>query len=287
MPWSWPRPFHLPTRTVNLAIRWLDQTCVVEAPSALERDVAALFPTLVTPGAHAGPPDVRALLREGAYVVESREGSEAGLEYVDAVSAVELAVTRHLMASEGRHCHLHASAALASTGRAVLGVGVSGAGKSTLAYAWYRLGLPVFGDDVIAVDQRGRLHPFPRPLKVDAARLRDAGDDPASTVAWHPHASDAWVDPTRGCGWAAGDTEVGILAEIRFVPGVEPRLTGLSGSDGLGILLGALHQTGLPAADAVDRLIRIAEGSQVYRLEFGDAHVAARLLAELAAGASE
>ena len=264
-----------------LAVRWLDQTCVVEAPTALARDVAALFPALmVTEGGH-GAPQVRAARRDGVYVVESREGAESCHEYVDAVSAMELAVTRHLMASEVRHCHLHASAALIRTGKAVLGVGASGAGKSTLAYAWYRMGLPVFGDDVVAVDEGGRLHAFPRPLKVDAARLREGGEVPEETVAWHTHASDAWVDPTRGAGWAAGGADVAVLAEIRYVPQREPELTRLSSAEGLGILLGAVHQTGNQAPGALDRLIRIAEGSRVCRLEHGDARAAARLLSAL------
>ncbi|GMV04541.1 MAG: hypothetical protein AMXMBFR53_08210 [Gemmatimonadota bacterium] len=267
---------------MKIAFLWMGQGCTVAAPAAIAGDLAALFPLLARPAGPSAVPDVVVERVPAGFAVVAGGVPEPCASAVEAVSAAELAVTRHLLAAERRHCHLHASAALAGSGGAVVALGPSGSGKSTLAYAWYRLGRPVFGDDVVAVDDRGRLHPFPRPLKVHAARLREAGEAPEETVAWDPSEEDVWVDPLPRAGWAEGGAEVAVLAEIRFVPGAETRLEAVRDAQRLRMLLDAVHQTGTSREDSLDRLIGLAEGAAVFRVEFGRAAEAAPLLLDIA-----
>lgn len=267
---------------MKTAFLWMGQGCTVAAPAAIAGDLAALFPVLVRPVGPSAVPDVVVERAPAGFTVVVGGELAPCATAVEAVSAAELAVTRKLLAAERGHCHLHASAALAEGGAAVVALGPSGSGKSTLAYAWYRLRRPVFGDDVVAVDDRGRLHPFPRPLKVHAARLREAGEAPEETVAWDPSEEDVWVDPLRRAGWAEGGREVAVLAEIRFVPGAETRLEAVHGAQRLRMLLDAVHQTGTSREDSLDRLIGLAEGAVVCRVEFGRAAEAAALLLERA-----
>jgi len=60
-----------------------------------------------------------------------------------------------------RHVVLHA----AWVGDALI-VGRHGAGKSSLAIALRRMGWPVYSDDVVLLDGRGRVRPLERPLSV-------------------------------------------------------------------------------------------------------------------------
>ncbi|NJD19613.1 MAG: hypothetical protein FIA95_10080 [Gemmatimonadetes bacterium] len=268
---------------MTIAFEWMGQSCVVEAPPAIAAELEALLPEMARAAGHSARPDLR--IREDGPDLVVAAGSEETrcTSPTDALSAVELAITRHLLAAERSHCHLHAAAALVPDGGAVLALGPSGSGKSTLAYAWHRLGRPVLGDDVVAVDHLGLAHAFPRPLKVDAVRLREAGEAPERTVAWDPAASDVWVDPGRGAGWAHGGAPVRLVAEIRYVGGTSLRVEALSAAGALRVLLDSLHRTGTSRSDSLDRLIRVAEGSVACRLEHGDARRAAVFLIEMAA----
>ncbi len=262
---------------MKIAFHWMRRSCTVDAPQVVATGLAAMFPELAGPAAAGSTADVRVLRRQPGFVVTA-SGEEICGTLADALSAAELAVTRRLLESESDHCHLHAAGAVAPNGEAMLVVGPSGSGKSSLAYAWYRMGIPVFGDDVIALDDRGAVHPFPRPLKVDAARLREGGESPEATLAWDPQAPDVWVDPGARAGWARGGASVCLLAGVRFREGAGTRVEGVSGGERLRMLLDSVHQTGLPRAECVHRLIALAERCSAWRLEFGDAGDAARRL---------
>lgn len=258
---------------MKIAFHWMGRTCTVEAPEEVARELVRLLPGLAG-GSPASSPDVTVTL--DGRVARVSPGSTARYDNVpEAVWAAELAVTRHLLAQERRHCHLHAAAALGGHGEAVVAVGPSGSGKSTLAYAWYRLGRPLFGDDVVAMDGDGLLHPFRRPLKVDAARLREAGEAPEETVAWDGEAPDVWVDPERRAGWAGGGAAAAVFAEIRFVPGSPVRTVPVPAGQGVRTLLDALHETGVTGSEAIDRILVAAERGSFFRLEYGDAREAA------------
>lgn len=262
---------------------WKGVQCTVEAPPAVGRRVAALFPELARPTSDSKSVDLRVVSGPTGFAAPGLDGA-AWPTVPEAVSACELALTRFLLSREREHTHLHAAAALTGKGEAVLALGPSGSGKSSVAYAWYRMGRPVFGDDVVALDPEARLHPFPRPLKVDVARMREAGESPRETVAWDGRAPDAWVDPTLGAGWAPGGVPVRLFAEIRFVAGAPLRATPVEGGERLRLLLDAMHQTGAPPSPSVDRLIRVAEGAEAIRLEHGDARALAGMLLERAGG---
>jgi len=261
---------------LRIAFRWMEQICTVEAPAAIAGDLASLFPQMVRSAHPSVPADVRVVPESGGFTVASDEVIACD-RALSALGAAELAVTRRLLASDTEHCHVHAAAALAPDGRAILAVGSSGSGKSALAFAWCRTGRPLLGDDVVAID---RVHAFPRPLKVDAARLREAGESPEDTIAWDLGTSEAWVDPTRYAGWAVGGAPVGLLADVRFVPASDVRTREVSRAAALRMLLAAVHQTGVSRAHSVDRLIEVVKGSAAYEVRFGDAvDAAARLVA--------
>jgi len=56
----------------------------------------------------------------------------------------------------------------------------------------------------------------------------------------------------------------------------------VAGGERLRLLLDAVHQTGVPRSRSVDRLITVAEGAKVIRLEHGDARALAAALLEWA-----
>lgn len=264
---------------MTIAFTWMGRTCTVDAPPAVAEAVSALFPTLAGPAGSTHAVDVRVVAHGSGLVVDPYEG-EPCPTLSDAVSVVELAVTNHLLSADRLHSHLHAAGALAENGEVMLVLGASGSGKSTMAYAWYRAGRPVLGDDVVALDAEGRVHPFPRPLKVDAVHLRNAGEAPERTVAWDPAARDVWVDPTRRAGWAPGGLPVCLVAQLRFEAGAPTRVEEVAGGERLRILLDSVHPTGTSRVDGLDRLIAVAERSAAYRVEYGNAvDMAAGLLA--------
>jgi len=267
---------------------WGEGRCTVDAPPDLARTLHRLFPTLAGPGAahrdspHAG--DVADLTLEsspGGW----RVGWDGGEELVDegeALAAAELTVTRRLLEADGHRVHLHGAAAVGRSGRAALAVGPSGSGKSTLAYAWYRQDRPLLGDDVVVLDGQGHLHPFPRPLTVDAERLREAGERPEAAPGWTAGDLDAWVDPRRRSGWADHGVPVGVVAEIGYRKDGEVTWDLLEGAERLRVLLGAVHRTGRDRPEALDTLIGLVESVPVYRVRHADAGTLARGLLERA-----
>jgi hypothetical protein len=159
-------------------------------------------------------------------------------------------------------------------------LGPSGSGKSTLAFSWCRLGRPILGDDVLALDGAGLVYPFPRPLKVDVERLREAGGSPEATLGWEAGSTEAWLDPDRYAGWAAGGAPLALLAEIRFVPGSPLQVEAIPAAAALRALLSSAYETGVSRAECVERFAQAAEACPAHRVEFGDAlEAAAHLLA--------
>ena len=269
--------------TLRIALRWMEQTCTVDAPADIAVDVGALFPRMLATVPPGAEPDVRVVSGPSGFTVSGDVVFSCD-SAASALWAVELALTRRLLALDTRHCHVHGAAATTPDGRAMLAMGPSGSGKSTLAFAWCRLGRPVLGDDAVAIDEAGLVYPFPRPLKVDAQRLREAGGSPEHTLGWETGSSEAWVDPDRYAGWAGGGARVGLLAEIRFVPGSPVRAEEVAGAARLRMLLSSAYETGVPKVGCVDRFAEVAEGCVAYQLEFGDAMEAAAHLLALAEG---
>jgi hypothetical protein len=210
-------------------------------------------------------------------VAGPRVGAHACASEDDLVSLIEWVVVEELRASLAHLTQLHAAAARMGT-HAVVAVGPSGAGKSSLALAWSRMGLPIYGDDVVLVDQVGRLHAFPRLGKVETSLARAHGVDPADTVEWATGAEEIWVDPARQGGWAE-PTEATLVVRTQWQPGERFVITPLSPT----AMLAELHHHVLsPTAAAWDALSHLVAAAETCTLTFSDARAAAAALAERA-----
>jgi hypothetical protein len=214
------------------------------------------------------------------HVLASGRAPVACADHASLVAHAEFVLTELLLEQAGHLAHLHASGA-ALNGHAVLALGPSGAGKSSLALAWHRLGLPVYGDDVVLVDQDGRARAFPRLFKVEPLVVTDLGIELGATPYHGLGPGPAWFDPAVGAGWA-DPAAVAVLAFARYEAGAGVRTRDLRRSEALRLVLPALMQSGLTAADAFDRLVRMVRGARAVEVRFGSAAAAAAALAEAA-----
>lgn len=264
---------------MKIILSWMGHECILDPGNeSIAGAVLSLFPSIAEEAPGDPAPNIAVSFQSGEIVVAGPETTRCP-DLHEAVAVVERALTLELLRGDGHHTHLHASAAAGAHG-AVLAVGRSGAGKSTLAYHWSRTGHAVFGDDIVALDAHGRLHAFPRPLKVDAARLRDRGEDPERTPARDPSASDVWIVPDPVTGWGAPATRIECMAAIEYRRGRPTTVEPLPATAGLRAMLDAIHRTGAPRSESLDRLIRTIETARIVQVVFGDAADAARILLE-------
>jgi hypothetical protein len=78
--------------------------------------------------------------------------------------------TRFLVAeSSPQRTFLHAGA-VGYAGRAIVLPGVAGTGKTTLTAALVRAGATYLSDEYALIDERGRIHPYPKPLSIVQGR---------------------------------------------------------------------------------------------------------------------
>jgi hypothetical protein len=266
---------------LRVTFRWQATICVIEVgPPEMLDEISQLFPGCLVEESGSSSADVTVTADPSGFrVVPGPE--EVHLHTSDAVSAVEYAVTMHLLRSDTLHAHLHGAAALTPFG-AVIATGRSGVGKSTLAYTWAHQGLPIFGDDVVPVDPEGRIHTFPRLLKVDPTLLRMNGEVPEHSVAWDPDAEDTWWSPMQCGGWADHSAPAVVVADVHYREGAALRSEAVEGGEKLRLLLNAIQVTGTPPDMSIDRLIRVTETAKIVRLEFGNADDAASWLCRMA-----
>ena len=218
------------------------------------------------------------------YDFSTREGRSTFGSVPDLLAAVEFAVVMDLLVQDDRRTHLHAAAAVTPYG-AILVSGPSGAGKSSLALAGSLAGYPLFGDDVVRLDDNGLLEPFPRLLKVRPGLLMEQSIALASTPAWQAGSDEAWFDPTTAGGWASVGSRAAIVARIEYGAEDEVHVREEGTGEGLRLLLDAVQTTGLRKEQSMDRFIALLEGARVFDVRFGLPHKAARVLAELGAEA--
>ncbi len=136
-------------------------------------------------------------------------------DFESVVATLEEDLKLHIAAfAEGR-VFLHAGA-VGWRGRAIILPGRTYAGKSTLVDALVRAGATYYSDEYAVLDERGRVHPYARPLKLRARRgeatARTAGQ-PAS-VGTRP-------------------LPVGLVALTRYEPGAEWQAQALSPGEAL------------------------------------------------------
>jgi len=244
--------------------------------------VECLFgPYLVTDS--GGEPAVRVETGSDEWVIRW-----AGAEPVSGGGlAVQLehVLTRAILDALPQVLHVHAAGVVGRAG-AVLALGGSGSGKSSIAAAWTVDGRRVLGDDVLFLDRAGVVHPFNKPLKVDAKRARALGISLAETVLWEGGADEAWVDPAGYGGWAPPAAPAALVFLDRREgdgPGSDAlALSPLDGPETAQALLQQLMETGGDRAEWFDQLLSLAGDVAAYRLPFSDSRRAASVLARLA-----
>jgi len=281
----------------RLALGGLRIAVECRAPACLA-GVRAL--TRLFPQAENGTPDLRFALEEtdGAFALtlddeELWRGRDAG----ETVAAFEFHFyDRVVRALYPPLVSLHA-ATVAADGARFTFAGHSGAGKSSLCTAALLDGADYFSDEFTLLDERGRLHPFPRPLQWDGgahpafstSAMTAAGFDRA-TYRFPGHdgvmrASLLWMPP-RLARDAAPATH---LLLPRHEPAA-PRalLEPLSRATALMELAARIHQR-IPADERIRLLhARLPEHVSFHRLIFSDCRAAwrkARALAESGAQA--
>lgn len=256
-------------------------------PGPVVEAVRSMYANVQIPASgRDAPPDLTVSETAGGF--ELRSHADAAVQRfgtaAELVGALEFGVAHFLLGALGAHTHLHAAGAAAPghEGRpAVLALGPSGSGKSSLALAWSRRGLPLLGDDVVLVDERGRLSAFPRPVRVDVARLHAVGARVAEPPLLDARSGKARFDPGEKGGWAEPGARAAVVARIAWSEGSSLRVEPLSGAEGLRLLIGSVLDTGTSPLDSFPRFADLLEGVRVVDVRFGDAAEAAEALAEL------
>jgi len=149
-------------------------------------------------------------------------------------------------------------------GRAILVPGASHAGKSTLVAALLAAGATYYSDEYAVLDPQGRVHPFPRPL-----RLRDASEVATS------------VEPERlGGRRGLGPLPVGLVAVARYDQGARWRPARLTPGRALLELLSHTIVARSHPATAMTMLRRVVSRAPSFKGRRGEAEETAAWLLE-------
>lgn len=111
-----------------------------------------------------GRPHDNVLYADGAELVRGRD-----LEKV--LDQFESASRFHIAEMSPQCTFLHAGA-VSWRSRAIILPGKSGTGKTTLTVALVNAGASYLSDECALIDDRGRIHPFPKPLSIVRGRRR-------------------------------------------------------------------------------------------------------------------
>lgn len=179
----------------------------------------------------------------------------------------------------GRRTMLHASGLADQDGRVMALVGPSGAGKSTAVRVLAGAGLGYVTDETIAVDERGQVLPFPRPLSLAA--------DPD-----RPHLKRQFGPDSLGLAPAPQQLSLCkiVLLDRRHEPVAEPALHEVPMLEALWSLLPQTSaQAKLPTP--LQALCRLIATCGVHRLTYSDIESTVTLLrrhlGDRTAGAAE
>jgi hypothetical protein len=138
-----------------------------DAPEVLER-----VPALLPPDSQA----CAASLAEGSYEILSRaegrydfllDGSPVteGIELPVALMLLEAQLRIYVGLNAPNRIFVHAGV-VGYEGRAIVIPGLSFAGKTTLVVALVRAGAVYYSDEFAVLDERGRVHPYAKPVSV-------------------------------------------------------------------------------------------------------------------------
>ena len=188
-------------------------------------------------------------------------------ELDEALDAFAADVQLHIAEHASRRVFVHAGV-VGWRGRVIVMPGRTFTGKTTLVRELVRAGATYFSDDYAVFDQRGRVHPFPRPLSI-----RSEGD-----YRQERH-------PVESLGGVAGQgpLPVGLVVVTEYDAGVQGwRPRSLSAGQGvLELLAHAVAARRKPEA-VLDALDRVAADAQVFKGRRGEAERVATRILELA-----
>ena len=141
-------------------------------------------------------------------------------------------------------------------GRAIVLPGHAGAGKSTLTRALVRAGASYYSDEFAVLDRKGRVFPYPLPLR------EKTGSGPASVVV-----------PPQELGGSVGTRAlpVGLILSTRFDPTREGRLQRLSSGRGALELMAHAVQARLRPQAVMESVGTAAAGAIILKGPRGEA----------------
>ncbi|MDH3222710.1 MAG: hypothetical protein OEO23_03270 [Gemmatimonadota bacterium] len=228
-------------------------------------------------------PDVTVRSGAAGHVVEWH-GTVEHLTPGDFASQLEHIATQSILQGMIGVLQVHGAGVVGAAG-AVLALGDSGSGKSSVAAAWCVSGRRILGDDVLFLDSLRMVHPFMKPLKVDADRVRALGIPLGDTVLWEAEAEEAWLDPAEYGGWGSPTPPTAVVLLDRRGAGPaesDCRLLAMSAPEAAQTLVRQLMASSDRRADCIDTILAVAGEVPCYRLGFHDSRRAAAVLERLA-----
>lgn len=237
----------------------------VRFPASLDARVRALLPPGSRPDKAGGNARVFELEAKGDGFLLRAGGRRLGspLDEAAALDALGSALERHVAFHPGEYVFVHAGV-VALGGRALVLPGRSGAGKSTLVAALVTAGATYVSDEWAVIDGEGRIHPFPRSL-----RLRT----PRGWFRIDPRQTDARI--------ARRPLDLAAVVVTRHRSGAELQLSPLGPSRAcLALVAHAPAARSRPQA-ALPSLRRATQGALCYEGPRGEASEAARVLLSL------
>ena len=166
---------------------------------------------------------------------------------------------------------------------ACLAAGSADSGKSSTTLQLVELGHLFLAEEIAAIDSRARVLPHLQTLAIDprvsdeiaAERRLEPGRIERVDELLHRYVPDAV---------AAGPVPLATVLLPRYRPGRPPRIEELRLEAVLTELLGYCFEPPGDPEPAIDRILAVASGARLIRLEYPDASTARRLLRELFAG---
>jgi hypothetical protein len=237
-----------------------------------DADAEAQALEILPPGWKRCPPN-----KEATSFVLRRDGDDryevtvGGTTFTDngsfevALGVLDSQIRLHVAAHATDRTFVHAGVVVLG-GRALVLPGDSFSGKSTLVEALVEHGAGYYSDEYAVLDQRGKVHPYRRPLRTRT---------PTAAV-------EQAVGGLRGDATGA---EIGLVAITRYRPDADWRPERLARGHGITLVLPNVVAAHLRAKQSLQTVTRALRGATVLRSDRGEAGpVAAALIDVLESG---
>lgn len=242
----------------------------VSVPARLRQAARAVLPPDAVPARRTGANTTVALHEQDGQLLVTVQGERIGASEDDelALGLLDAQIRAQIALLAPDHVFVHAGV-VACGDRAVLLPGFTYSGKTTLTRALVKEGATYYSDELAAIDGRGLVHPYPKPLSI---RRPDGSGRPTETPA-----------EALGGKTGAKPVPVALIAVTAYRPGAsfapEPLSPGAA-------LLALLEHT-IPARtrprQALATLKAAVEKAIAWKSERGEAEQAARaMLAQIA-----